>query len=89
MVDGAGDLREEWFEDVDTVIVTAGASAPEIVVQECISYLTKRFGASLSEEMLREESVQFSLPRELQQLTTTSQAISGEVPTGSQRKADA
>ena len=89
LVDGAGDLREEWFEDTDTVIVTAGASAPEIVVQECISYLTKRFGASLSEEMLREESVQFSLPRELQQLTTTSQAISGEVPTGSQRKADA
>ncbi len=88
LVDGAGDLREEWFENVETVVVTAGASAPEIVVQECISYLTKRFGASLSEETLREESVQFNLPRELQQLTTTAHDPSGEAATVSQGTID-
>jgi len=69
LVDGAEDLQEEWFENAETVVVTAGASAPEIVVQECIDYLKNRFGATLSEETLREENVHFNLPRELQQLT--------------------
>ena len=69
LVDGASELQDEWFEKAETVVVTAGASAPQIVVQECIDYLTTRFGASLSEETLREENVHFSLPRELQQLT--------------------
>jgi 4-hydroxy-3-methylbut-2-enyl diphosphate reductase len=69
LVDGAGELQDEWFEKAETVVVTAGASAPQIVVQECIDYLTTRFGASLSEETIREENVHFSLPRELQQLT--------------------
>lgn len=72
LVDGAGDLQEAWFENADTVIVTAGASAPEIVVHECIQYLQDRYGATLSEETLREENVHFNLPRELQQLTTTT-----------------
>ncbi|MCH2200512.1 MAG: 4-hydroxy-3-methylbut-2-enyl diphosphate reductase [Fuerstiella sp.] len=69
LVDGAGDLREEWFENAEIVVVTAGASAPEIVVQECIRYLTEHFGAILSEETLCEENVHFNLPRDLQQLT--------------------
>ena len=73
LVDGADDLQEEWFDDVQTVVVTAGASAPEIVVQECIDYLAKQFGASLSEITLREEDVHFSLPRDLQRLTTVPQ----------------
>ena len=70
LVDGAQDLQEQWFENAETVVVTAGASAPEVVVQECIDYLTERYGARLSEETLREENVHFSLPRELKQLTT-------------------
>jgi 4-hydroxy-3-methylbut-2-enyl diphosphate reductase len=73
LIDGAGDLQEEWFAHAETVVVTAGASAPEIVVQECINFLTERFGASLTEETVREEKVHFNLPRELQQLTVTTQ----------------
>lgn len=69
LVDGVSELQDEWFEKAETVVVTAGASAPQIVVQECLDYLTTRFGASLSEETIREENVHFSLPRELQQLT--------------------
>lgn len=72
LIDGAGDLQKEWFADAETVVVTAGASAPEVVVQECIDYLTQQFGATLSEETLREENVHFNLPRELQQLTAPS-----------------
>lgn len=68
LIDGAQDLQESWFENANTVVVTAGASAPEVVVQECIEYLQQRFGATLSEETLREENVHFNLPRELQQL---------------------
>jgi len=70
LVDGAQELQEAWFEKAKTVVVTAGASAPEVVVQECIEYLQKKFDATLSEETLREENVHFNLPRELQQLTT-------------------
>jgi len=73
LIDGAGDLQEEWFAHAETVVVTAGASAPEIVVQECINFLTERFGASLTEETVREENVHFNLPRELQQLTVPTQ----------------
>lgn len=72
LIDGAGDLQEEWFAHAETVVVTAGASAPEIVVQECINFLTERFGASLTEETVREENIHFNLPRELQQLTVTT-----------------
>lgn len=68
LVDGAHELHPEWFEAAETVVVTAGASAPEVVVQECIDFLKTRFGATVSEETLREEHVHFALPKELQQL---------------------
>lgn len=69
LVDGAADLELEWFEEGATVVVTAGASAPEIVVNECIDYLKEHFNTEVSEETLREEHVHFNLPKELLQLT--------------------
>lgn len=68
LVDGAHELHPEWFEAAETIVVTAGASAPEVVVQECIDFLKTRFGATVSEETLREEHVHFALPKELHQL---------------------
>ena len=65
LVDGAQELKEEWFKRSDTVAVTAGASAPEVVVQECLDFLREKFDAVISEEVLREENVHFALPREL------------------------
>ena len=53
---------------VDTVLITAGASAPEQVVQECIEYLERNFDATIQEETVREESVHFPLPRSLREL---------------------
>jgi 4-hydroxy-3-methylbut-2-enyl diphosphate reductase len=75
LVDGPDELQSEWFEEADTVVVTAGASAPEVVVQECIDFLKERFNATVSEETLRPENVHFPLPRELQELgvKTTSE----------------
>lgn len=65
LVDGAMDLRREWFDDAANVGVTAGASAPEILVEEVVSRL-KEWGATDAEEHQgRSERVVFSLPQEL------------------------
>ncbi|MBY0589214.1 4-hydroxy-3-methylbut-2-enyl diphosphate reductase [bacterium] len=65
LVDGAEDLQHEWFEGAESVLVTAGASAPEAVVEECITYLQREFQASVEPRTVREEDVSFPLPREL------------------------
>ncbi len=68
LIDGARELRAEWFEGVGTVLITAGASAPEVVVQDVITYLRSQFGAQVDEVTTREEHVSFPLPRELRDL---------------------
>src|SRR6185436_19946183 len=50
LIDGAHDIDPTWFESANTVLITAGASAPESVVQECITYLQDRFGATLEQK---------------------------------------
>ena len=65
MVDGADDLEREWFEGCGTVGVTAGASAPEVLVQQVVARL-KEWGGEVAEEIKgREEHVVFSLPKVL------------------------
>jgi 4-hydroxy-3-methylbut-2-enyl diphosphate reductase len=68
LIDGVAELRDEWFADVASVLVTAGASAPEDVVQECVQYLCDRYGATIENRIVREEHVSFPLPRELRSL---------------------
>ena len=68
LVDGANELCPEWFDGVETVLITAGASAPEQVVQDCIEWLMSRYGATLDEVTTREEHVSFPLPKELRVL---------------------
>jgi len=67
LVDGADDIDLTWFNSDDTVLVTAGASAPESVVEGCIKLLQERFGATVESRSIREEEVYFPLPRELRQ----------------------
>jgi 4-hydroxy-3-methylbut-2-en-1-yl diphosphate reductase len=65
MVDGADDLRREWFEDRTTVGVTAGASAPDILVRQVVARLIE-WGGEMPEEIVgREEHVVFTLPKVL------------------------
>jgi 4-hydroxy-3-methylbut-2-en-1-yl diphosphate reductase len=65
LVDGPDDLRPEWFEGKRAVGVTAGASAPELLVRRVVERL-KAWGGEGAEEIVgREERVVFSLPREL------------------------
>jgi 4-hydroxy-3-methylbut-2-en-1-yl diphosphate reductase len=69
LIDTANELRDDWFTAGDKVLVTAGASAPEENVQECLAYLRDRFGATVESRTVREEHVSFPLPRELRSLT--------------------
>jgi 4-hydroxy-3-methylbut-2-enyl diphosphate reductase len=69
LIDGAQDIDRDWFADVGTVLVTAGASAPETVVQDCIQYLVDQFDAVVESSKIRDERVQFPLPKPLRSLT--------------------
>jgi 4-hydroxy-3-methylbut-2-enyl diphosphate reductase len=70
LIDGAGEIDDGWFHGDETVLVTAGASAPEEVVEECVAHLKRRYGATVESRTVREEHVSFPLPRELRVLTT-------------------
>jgi 4-hydroxy-3-methylbut-2-en-1-yl diphosphate reductase len=67
LIDGPGDIKMEWFADpaATTVLITAGASAPEALVQRCLSLLQERFGASIETRVVCEERLRFSLPKML------------------------
>jgi 4-hydroxy-3-methylbut-2-en-1-yl diphosphate reductase len=62
LIDGPDDMRDDWFVDDQTVLITAGASAPEDVVQECVSWLEERFSATIEQRSICDEQVRFSLP---------------------------
>jgi 4-hydroxy-3-methylbut-2-enyl diphosphate reductase len=69
LIDRAGELQDGWFRESDTVLITAGASAPEEHVQDVIRYLQERFGATLENRVVREEHVSFPLPKELRMVS--------------------
>jgi 4-hydroxy-3-methylbut-2-enyl diphosphate reductase len=65
LIDCAAEIDPGWFDGSETVLLTAGASAPEHLVQECIEWLGHRFGASVEHHQLRQENVEFALPLEV------------------------
>jgi 4-hydroxy-3-methylbut-2-enyl diphosphate reductase len=67
LVDGPDYLHREWFTDRRAVGVTAGASAPELLVQQVVERLRQWGGLAPQEIVGREENVVFSLPRALRQ----------------------
>ena len=69
MVDNASFLQEEWFAGKNHVGVTAGASAPELLVQEVIAQIQAWGHGSIEELNGVEESIVFVLPKELRQTT--------------------
>ena len=68
LIDRVSEIDDGWFQRGDTVLITAGASAPEEVVEECVAYLQQHFGATVESRTVREEHVNFPLPRELRVL---------------------
>lgn len=65
LVDGPEDLRREWFEAKRAVGVTAGASAPEVLVERVVARIREWGGEAPVDVMGQPENVVFSLPREL------------------------
>jgi 4-hydroxy-3-methylbut-2-en-1-yl diphosphate reductase len=68
LIDTAQELQLDWFRPEDTVLVTAGASAPEEHVQQVVGKLRDTYNATTDEVTIREEHVSFPLPRELRVL---------------------
>lgn len=65
LIDFSSDIQDEWFKDVKAVGVTAGASAPEILVSEVIRHLNRMGYKSLEEMNGTIEDVVFEIPKEL------------------------
>ncbi len=65
LIDDANEIDPSWFSGDETVLITAGASAPESVVQDCVTWLMSRYNATVEEKTIREEQVYFPLPKQL------------------------
>ncbi len=65
LIDDSEKIRPEWLEQAQTVAVTAGASAPEILVQDVINYLHRNGFGSVEEVEVMPENVRFGLPPEI------------------------
>jgi 4-hydroxy-3-methylbut-2-enyl diphosphate reductase len=75
LIDKAEDIRPEWMEGVATVAITAGASAPEILVQEVVAYLQGKGYGSVEEVEVMPENVRFGLPPEIVQAIAAAPPI--------------
>src|SRR5712691_10217093 len=65
LIDDAGEVQPQWISKIDTVAVTAGASAPENLVQNLLETLRQSGFTQLEEMEIKEEDVRFNLPAEL------------------------
>lgn len=66
LIDHANDIQKEWLNNVENIGLTAGASAPDLLVNQVIEQLS-RWGVDTVEQLTgQEERVEFSLPKELQ-----------------------
>ena len=71
LIDGADEIKPEWLEGVANIGVTAGASAPDVLVQQVIQHLRDRGATGVQELDGREENVVFSMPKELRAVEVT------------------
>lgn len=69
LVDGPEDVHEEWFTGTETVLISAGASAPEHLVEAVIERLCAAYQATVEVRTIRTEEVTFPLPKALRNLT--------------------
>ncbi len=68
LIDGPADVDLNWFDGTETIVVTAGASAPETLVESCVDLFVEKFNATVETRVIRAEEVHFPLPRPLRQL---------------------
>ncbi|MCK4834703.1 MAG: 4-hydroxy-3-methylbut-2-enyl diphosphate reductase, partial [Gammaproteobacteria bacterium] len=68
LIDGAEDIDTRWFNNAQSIGVTAGASAPEILVQEVITTLEQLFDTTIITNEKATENIHFQLPKELRKI---------------------
>ena len=66
LIDSKDDIDLSWFNNVNSIGITAGASAPEILVERVIQFLKEHFIISIQDVIGAEENIKFRLPRELE-----------------------
>lgn len=77
-IDGAEELRADWFSDAQTVGLTSGASVPEVLIREVLDELNTLGFSKVEEVRTQVETITFALPRELNvRLREAKQASSG------------
>jgi 4-hydroxy-3-methylbut-2-enyl diphosphate reductase len=67
LIDNESEVREEWLEQVETVGITSGASAPEELVQRLVAFFRQRGAQDVAELEVSKEDVRFMMPREIRQ----------------------
>ncbi len=72
LIDSVKEIKSEWLINAQKVLITAGASAPEDVVEECVDWLRVNYNAQVENRIIREEYVQFPLPRELRVISNST-----------------
>jgi 4-hydroxy-3-methylbut-2-enyl diphosphate reductase len=72
LIDNSQAIDPKWLEGVSTVAVTAGASAPEILVEDVVNYLNQNGFSSVEEVEVMPENVRFGLPPEIIQAIGTT-----------------
>jgi len=68
LIDDESELKREWFAGKNSVLVTAGASAPEHLVQNLVRRIQREFGGEVEQRTLVQEDVAFELPRSVRSL---------------------
>jgi 4-hydroxy-3-methylbut-2-enyl diphosphate reductase len=68
LVDDVSEINHDWLKGVNTLLLTAGASAPEDLVQAIITLLQDRYGATVEDAHVTEEDMHFELPYSLRKL---------------------
>jgi 4-hydroxy-3-methylbut-2-enyl diphosphate reductase len=69
LIDDESELAPEWFNGIQAVLITAGASAPEHLVEALVDRLKRDFGGEVESRTLMEEGISFELPKSVRQLT--------------------
>ena len=75
LIDRFDEIKPEWLEGVQTVSLTAGASAPEVLVQEVIEFLAVKGFTNVEEVEIMPENVRFGLPPEIVQAIAAAPAV--------------
>jgi 4-hydroxy-3-methylbut-2-enyl diphosphate reductase len=76
LIDSSSDINLDWIKNAKAVGISAGASAPEVLVTEVVDYLKSHGANEVEELMVVEEDVEFSLPKELISIQPLSRQVS-------------